>query len=118
MKVMYIKTPHCFSEEHGWIPVMQTSQLLGRPYCYKATTLSSMYNHSRMCGVKCLQDPQLMEKLEKTRQINNADQSRWMEDMQEKLLNLVKTKERIMKHNNPFGGEKPNKNFGRVSTIC
>jgi hypothetical protein len=118
MKVMSIKTPRCFSEEHGWIPVMQTSQLLGCPTCYKATKLSSMYNHSRMCGVKCLQDPQLMENLEKTRQIKKADQSRQMEDANKKLLNLVKKKERIMKHHNPFGGEKTNKNFGRVSPIC
>jgi hypothetical protein len=72
MKVMSIKTPHCFSEDHGWIPVMQTNQLLGCPTCYKATKLPSMYNHSHMCGVKCLQDPQLMEKLEKTRQIKKA----------------------------------------------
>jgi hypothetical protein len=64
MKVMSIKTPHFFSEEHGWIPVMQTSQLLGCPTCYKATKLFSMYNYSRMCGVKCLQDPQLMKNLE------------------------------------------------------
>jgi hypothetical protein len=71
-----------------------------------------------MCGVKCLQDPQLMERLDKTRQIKKADQSRRMEDPKKKLLNLVKTKERIIKHHNPFGGEKTNKNFGRVSTIC
>jgi hypothetical protein len=118
MKVMSIKTPRCFSEEHGWIPVMQTRHLLGFTTCYKATKLSSMYNHSRMCGVKCLQDPQLMEKLEKMRQIKKADQSWRMEHPHKKLLNLVKTKERITKHHNPFGGKKPNKNFGCVSTIC
>jgi hypothetical protein len=59
-----------------------------------------------------------MENLEKTRQIKKADQSRQMEDANKKLLNLVKKKERIMKHHNPFGGEKTNKNFGRVSPIC
>jgi hypothetical protein len=100
MKVMSIKTPHCFSEEHGWIHVMQKSQLLRCPTCYNATKLSSVYDHYRMCGVKCLQGPQLME------------------DPKKKFLNLVSTKERIMKHYNPFGGEKTNKNFGCVSTIC
>jgi hypothetical protein len=59
-----------------------------------------------------------MEKLYKTRQIKMADQSRRMEDPKKKLLNLVKTKQRIMKHHNPFGGEKNNKNFGHISTIC
>jgi hypothetical protein len=59
-----------------------------------------------------------MDKLDKTRRIKKADQNRQMEDPKKKMLNLVKTKERIMKHHNPFGGEKPNKNFGRVSTIC
>jgi hypothetical protein len=118
MEVMSIKTPTVFSEEHGWIPVMQTSQLFVCPTCYKVTTLFSMYNHSHMCGLKCLKDPQLMEKLKKTRIIKKADQSWRMEIPKKKMLNLVKTKERIMKHHNPFGGEKPNKNFGNVSTIC
>jgi hypothetical protein len=68
--------------------------------------------------VKCLQDPQLIEKLEKTRRIKKADKSRWMADPKKKMLNLVKTKERIMKHHNPFGGKKNNTNFGHVSTIC
>jgi hypothetical protein len=39
MKVMSIKTPYRFSEEHGWIPVMQTSKLLCCPTCNKATKL-------------------------------------------------------------------------------
>jgi hypothetical protein len=118
MKMMSIKIPPCFSEEHGCIPVMQTSKLLACPTCYKATKLWSMYKHSRMCGVKCLQYPQLMGNLDKTRRIKKADQSWRMEDPKKKMLNLVKTKERIMKHQNPFGGEKPNKYFGHASTIC
>jgi hypothetical protein len=71
-----------------------------------------------MCGVKFLQDLQLIEKLEKTRRIKKADQSQRMEDPKKKMLNLVKTKERILKHHNSFGCKKPSKNFGRVSTIC
>jgi hypothetical protein len=70
-----------------------------------------------MCGVKCLQDPQLIEKIKKTRRINKADQNWRMEDPKKKMLNFVKTKERIMKHQNQFGGEKHNKTFGHVSTI-
>jgi hypothetical protein len=53
LKMKSIKTPHCFSEEHGWIPVLQTSSLLGCPTCFKATSISYMYNHSHACAVKC-----------------------------------------------------------------
>jgi hypothetical protein len=59
-----------------------------------------------------------MKKLEKTRQIKKADQSQRMEDPKKKLLIFFKTKERIIKHHNPFVGRKISKNFGRVSTIC
>jgi hypothetical protein len=53
MKVMSIKKPHCYSEEHGWIPIPQTSSLLGCYTCFKVTKLLSMYNRSRMCSVQC-----------------------------------------------------------------
>jgi hypothetical protein len=64
-----------------------------------------------MCGVKWLQDPQLMENLEKTRLIKKAIKSRRTEDPKKKMLNLVNKKERITKHHNPFGGENPTKNL-------
>jgi hypothetical protein len=118
MKVIPIKTPHCYSGEHGWIPVMQTSSLLGCPTCLKATKLLLMYKHLRMCGVKYLQDPQLMEKLEKTIRIKKADQIRQMEDPEKKLLNILRMKERLLKQHNPFGSEKPKNNIDHVSSIC
>jgi hypothetical protein len=50
-----------------------------------------------------------MENLEKTKRIKKANQSHRMEDPKKKMFNLVKTKERIIKHHNPFGGENPKK---------
>jgi hypothetical protein len=39
MKMKSIKTSHCYCEEHGWIPVLQTISLLGCPTCFKAVKI-------------------------------------------------------------------------------
>jgi hypothetical protein len=58
-----------------------------------------------------------MIKLEKTRRIKKANQDRGMENQEKKLLNLVKSKERLMKLHNPFVSEETEDNFNNVSSI-
>jgi hypothetical protein len=121
LKMMSLQTTHCFTKEHGWLPLLQLhgseSTLLGCHTCFKATIITSMYNHAPGCVVKCRKNPTMMEKLEKTQKIKKDDQRRRMENPEKKLANLVKTKQHLTKSHNPFGSKKPKGNFHLVSVI-
>jgi hypothetical protein len=118
MKVMSIKVPHCFSKECGWIPVMQTIQLLGCP------TLNMLQGHQTLIIVQSLSHvrcevspiPSVDGKARENK-TNQEGRPNYADGRpEEEKMNLVKTKEWIIKHHNTFGGEKPNKNVDHVST--